>query len=137
MSPILDRPEVADGAAIIADTYRSYVLRFGELTHRARANFERRDWHAVQRDSARRFDLYTEAVNEGLARLLPLLASRVKDRPTWTALRGAYARAIAGREDLELAETFFNSFTRKIFHTIGVDPAVEFIVTQLAPEPTS
>jgi isocitrate dehydrogenase kinase/phosphatase len=135
MSRYSDRLKVEDGADIIAETFRSYVERFRELTRRARANFESGDWHAVQRDSARRFDLYTEAVVEGLERLRPLLAERVADRPTWTALRGAYERAIGARGDVELAETFFNSFTRKIFHTIGVDPAVEFIVTQFASAP--
>jgi isocitrate dehydrogenase kinase/phosphatase len=43
---------------------------------------------------------------------------------------------VASRGDVELAESFFNSFTRKIFHTIGVDPAVEFIVTRFARRPT-
>jgi isocitrate dehydrogenase kinase/phosphatase len=128
MNRYSDLPRVEDGAAIIAETFRSYVERFRDLTHRARANFEDRDWHAVQRDSARRFDLYTEAVGEGLDRLRPLLGDRVTDRPTWTALRSAYERTIGARGDVELAETFFNSFTRKIFHTIGVDPAVEFIL---------
>src|SRR5213075_992055 len=28
----------------------------------------------------------------------------------------------------ELAESFFNSLTRRIFHTIGVDPQIEFVV---------
>jgi isocitrate dehydrogenase kinase/phosphatase len=135
MNRYTDLPRVEDGAAIIAETFRSYVERFRELTRRARANFETRDWHAVQRDSARRFDLYTEAVGEGLDRLRPLLGDRVTDRPTWTALRAAYERTIGSRADLDLAETFFNSFTRKIFHTIGVDPAVEFILPDPASQP--
>src|SRR5262249_51927138 len=31
------------------------------------------------------------------------------------------------RGDRELAETFFNSVTRRIFSTVGVDPAIEFV----------
>src|SRR5262245_6611726 len=127
----MPRSLVEDGASIIAESFRSYTERFRDLTHRARANFESRDWHAVQRDSARRFDLYLEAVQEGLDALRPILGDRIADRPTWTALRSAYARAVKGRPDVELAETFFNSFTRKIFHTIGADPAVEFVIPQL------
>jgi isocitrate dehydrogenase kinase/phosphatase len=125
---------VETGAQIIAESFRSYVERFRELTRRAKANFETQDWHAVQRDSSARFGLYTDAVNEGLERLRPLMGDRAANRPTWTALRAAYGRAIGARGDVELAETFFNSFSRKIFHTIGVDPAVEFIVTQLQAE---
>jgi isocitrate dehydrogenase kinase/phosphatase len=32
-----------------------------------------------------------------------------------------------GREDREIAETFFNSITRRIFATVGVDPGIEFV----------
>jgi len=137
MSPQLEPPLVEDGAAIIAGTFGSYVERFRELTRQARTNFETRDWHAVQRDSGRRFDLYPAAVQEGLDQLRRLLGDRLRDRPTWSALRARYAARIGSRGDAELAATFFNSFSRKIFHTIGVDPAVEFVGsdTGAAPAP--
>ena len=124
-----------DGAAVIAAAFDAYVENFRDLTRHARTHFEARDWTAASRDSARRFDLYTEVVNGGLARLTPLLGERITDRPTWTGLRAAYAVTIDGRGDAELAESFFNSFTRRIFHTIGVDPAVEFIDTGKASRP--
>jgi isocitrate dehydrogenase kinase/phosphatase len=135
MSRQLDRSLAEDAAAIIAGTFRSYVERFRALTRRARTNFETRDWRAMQRDSGRRFDLYTEAVQEGLDQLRLLLGERVRDRPTWTALRGHYAGGVGARGDAELAATFFNSFTRKIFHTIGVDPAVEFVAAGVPRPP--
>ncbi|MCB1008521.1 MAG: bifunctional isocitrate dehydrogenase kinase/phosphatase, partial [Acidobacteria bacterium] len=34
-----------------------------------------------------------------------------------------------GRADIELAETFFSSASRRVFSTVGVDPAVEFVAT--------
>jgi len=37
-------------------------------------------------------------------------------------MKTAYAGLVAGRPDIELAETFFNSASRRIFHTVGVDP---------------
>jgi isocitrate dehydrogenase kinase/phosphatase len=128
-----DRAVEDAAAAVIADTFHEYVSRFRQLTRRARAHFETQDWQAMQRDSARRFDLYTEAVNEGLAKLLALLGPRAEDRPSWTALREAFAARVATRWDVELAETFFNSFTRRIFHTIGVDPAVEYVTPGMSP----
>jgi len=127
---------VERGATIIAESFRDYVLGFRDLTRHARAHFESANWHGVQHDAAVRFDLYADAVSAGLAKLAPLLGGRLDDRPTWTALRTAYAGAVAPRGDVELAESFFNSFTRKIFHTIGVDPAVEFISSGAAPPPT-
>jgi len=135
MTPSPDPELVTRGAAIIAESFRDYVLGFRDLTRHARAHFESANWHGVQHDAAVRFDLYADAVGTGLMRLAPLLGHRVDDRPTWTALRAAYAEATAGRGDVELAESFFNSFTRKIFHTIGVDPAVEFMSSAMTVQP--
>jgi isocitrate dehydrogenase kinase/phosphatase len=130
---------VERGARLIAASFRAYVDGFRDLTRHAREHFESGNWHGVQHDAALRFDLYADAVNAGLEKLRPLLDDRIEDRPTWTAVREAYARAIATRGDVELAESFFNSFTRKIFHTIGVDPAVEFLSsgTLATPVPRS
>jgi len=119
----------ARGAEIILATYDVYVARFRELTRHARSHFERRDWHATQRDSALRLDLYTESVDEGLTGLRALIGDHLEERTTWAALRSRFEQLIAGRGGDELAETFFNSITRRIFNTIGVDPSVEFVVS--------
>jgi isocitrate dehydrogenase kinase/phosphatase len=116
-----------DAASIIVESYQAYLARLDEVVRRAKTHFETRDWHGVQRDSAYRLDLYNAAVQEGLQRLRAQLGPALSERSTWTALRGAYAPRIADRCDAELAETFFNSFTRRLFHTIGVDPAMEFV----------
>ena len=128
---------IVRGALIIEEAFQAYVDAFRDLTRYARAHFESANWKGVQNDAARRFDLYADAVGSGLLKLGPLLGGRLDVRPTWTALRGSYASAIASRSDVELAETFFNSFTRKIFHTIGVDPSVEFVssTTTISPAP--
>ena len=47
----------------------------------------------------------------------------------WVGLKAAYARLVNARSDRELAETFFNSVTRRIFATVGVDPEIEFVET--------
>jgi isocitrate dehydrogenase kinase/phosphatase len=137
MSDAHDRALIERGAEIIAASFRAYVDGFRDLTRHARAHFESANWHGVQHDAALRFDLYADAVSHGLGRLRALLDERVDRRPTWTALREAYAAAIASRGDVELAESFFNSFTRKIFHTIGVDPSVEFISSRITATPAT
>jgi len=55
------------------------------------------------------------------------LAERVTDAIVWAGTKAVYSGLIAGREDWELAETFFNSVTRRIFTTLGVNPDVEFV----------
>jgi len=114
-------------ATVILDAYSSYLARVSELIARAKTHFERRDWHAVQADSAQRLGLYNLAVQQGLQRLRDLLGQALVARPTWAGLRAEYAPLVESRDDAELAETFFNSFTRRLFHTIGVDPAIEFV----------
>jgi isocitrate dehydrogenase kinase/phosphatase len=44
-------------------------------------------------------------------------------------MRGLYSGFVAGRDDVEIAETFFNSATRRIFTTVGVDPGIEFVAS--------
>ena len=82
-----DQRLAGEAAGVIAATYQSYLDRFRDLTQHARGNFENCDWHALQHDSARRLDLYNDAVQEGLRRLWSLLGPRVADGPTWAALR--------------------------------------------------
>jgi isocitrate dehydrogenase kinase/phosphatase len=114
-------------AALIRDAFGDWRERFDAITRRARSHFEGRDWQAVQRDSARRLDLYGEAVGEAIALLGALLEDRLEDRALWESLRPAYAALVAGRHDAPLARTFFNSITRRLFRTIGVDPRIEFV----------
>uniref|UniRef100_A0A832HZI4 Bifunctional isocitrate dehydrogenase kinase/phosphatase n=1 Tax=Eiseniibacteriota bacterium TaxID=2212470 RepID=A0A832HZI4_UNCEI len=118
-----------DAAALIADAFRMWTEQFRALTRHARGHFERADWHALQRDSVRRLDLYGDIVAGALIGLRGVLGGAHAERPAWTAVRAAYARRIAGRPDVELAETFFNSIVRRVFHTVGVDPAVEFVAS--------
>ena len=42
-------------------------------------------------------------------------------------MKACYSRGIAGYGDFEIAETFFNSITRRIFATVGVDPGCEYV----------
>ena len=127
MDAARNNPLIDEGAELIAESFRSYVEGFRDITRHARAHFESANWHGLQHDAAVRFDLYADAVIDGLLRLHSLLETRIAERPTWTSLRESFAAAVSGRGDVELAESFFNSFTRKIFHTIGIDPSVEFI----------
>jgi isocitrate dehydrogenase kinase/phosphatase len=122
-----------DGAGLIADAYADYLMRLDAVVRAARTNFEQCDWAAVQRDSSRRLDLYNASVDRGIRDLTELLGDATSEHAAWAALRAGYARLIEGRADAELAETFFNSITRRVFHTIGVDPAIEFVSPAVPP----
>jgi isocitrate dehydrogenase kinase/phosphatase len=131
---MIDLARVADpAAAIIAEGFARHVRRFREMTRGAAARFAARDWAALHDASTRRLDLYGEQLTATLDALLPLLGGRLHDREAWSALRAQYAGRIAGEPAAELAETYFNSVTRRLFATIGVDPAIEFVRREAAP----
>ena len=122
------------GAGVLWAAFDSSRTRFATITARARRHFERRDWSAAQRDSVRRLDVYGESVADGMNLLRAKLGALALDRATWHEMRECYRASVPDRGDIELAETFFNSCARRAFHTIGVDPEVEFL-SILEPEP--
>ncbi|HEY6195279.1 MAG TPA: bifunctional isocitrate dehydrogenase kinase/phosphatase [Candidatus Eisenbacteria bacterium] len=123
------------GAAVLLAAFESYRERFSGITACARRHFEQRDWNAAQADSMRRLDVYGECVADALRELGARLGPLTEDRPTWAAMREAYARSVACRDDAELAETFYNSCVRRTFHTVGVDPDIEFVAIKLPDAP--
>src|SRR5690349_13556066 len=104
-----------------------YHDRFRDMSRHAARQFATRDWQAVRRDAARRLALYREHVDRALAELRLRVGVRAHDKRLWTAMRDDFAASLTGRDDAELGETFFNSVTRRVFDTIGVESTIEFV----------
>ncbi len=115
------------GADLVHEQYDAYTRGFGEITRRAGARFSARNWHGMFFDAAERLELYRKFVDPAVDSLTALLGTRVADRAIWSAMKRAFAKAASDRPDVNLAETFFNSASRRIFHTVGVDWHVEFV----------
>src|SRR5262249_56335010 len=77
-------------------------------------------------------DLYGRAIDAIEGGVRTMLGRRVSDRLLWAGMKAVYSGLIAGRTDWELAETFFNSVTRRIFTTVGVDSNIEFVDSDFA-----
>lgn len=122
-------PEARDLLArAVREGFDDYQGAFRTLTRRARERFERQEWAGLQDDSVLRLGLYGQVVEATLS-TVRRLAGEVGaegDRDLFARVRGAYAEAVRGRPDRELAETFFNSVARRLFTSFGVDPALEF-----------
>ena len=71
-----------------------------------------------------------------IAELQELLADRADDKSLWASIKAVYSALIVDRQDWELAETFHNSITRKVFVTVGVDDRIEFVDTDFGSPPT-
>ena len=107
--------------------FEEYRRRFQEITSRAQKRFEERDWAGGQRDATERLALYARVVEGVVLVLEEKLGSELRSRTIWRAMRDAYSDSIAAYADIEIAETFFNSVTRRVFRTVGVDPRIEYV----------
>src|SRR5437867_9182172 len=90
----------------------------------------------MQADAAARLDLYADVIARIVAEIRGMLGERVGDKLVWASMKAVYSGLIEPRDDWELAETFFNSVTRRIFATVGVDQQIEFVDTDFDAPPT-
>lgn len=120
------RDEAARAAALILDSFLDYHERFADITRRARRRFEQRDWRQSPLDASARIDLSRLCLDEGLARLDQLADERIRAHGFWTQTKLAFANQIATLPDRALARTWFNSLSRRQFHTEGVAGSIEF-----------
>ena len=127
-------PEIGNRAVeAIHAAYERYHRGFEEITRRARHRFERCDWLGAQADATARLALYRTHVDGAVADVQDILQDAVMERTLWAAMRGRHAVGVEGRPDAELAQTFFNSVTRRVFSTVGVDAAIEYLDPSPAP----
>jgi isocitrate dehydrogenase kinase/phosphatase len=118
---------VQDRAALaIVSAYERYRAGFEAVTRRGRERFERRDWAGAVRDAAERLDLYGEVLDRLVETLGSTLGDEARSPARWAAMKSAFASMVASWPDRELACTFFNSATRRLLVTVGVNPDVEF-----------
>jgi isocitrate dehydrogenase kinase/phosphatase len=120
------------GPAIVAG-FDGYRVAFKEITRRAKNRFERCDWRGAGTDATERLDLYGRAIDRLESDVRTALGGRVADRHVWAEIKAVYSGLIANRPDYGLAETFFNSVTRRIFATVGVDRNIEFVDSDFDP----
>jgi isocitrate dehydrogenase kinase/phosphatase len=117
------------GAAEILRGFDEYTSRFREINTRARARFEQRDWAGLQADAVERLRIYPEIVADVVASTRSILGEESADVRIWAGIKASVAATTDSQPDRELIETFHNSVTRRIFHTVGVDPSIEFVDT--------
>jgi isocitrate dehydrogenase kinase/phosphatase len=128
-SSVALRIDLAAAAAQIAEHFRLYNEEFGRITRRAARNFLAEDWHAAQIDAVARIELYELRVARCVAVVGGQLNQRRTDVPLWIDIKLAFETLVARRPDSDFYHTFFNSVTRDLFGTVGVNKEVEFCAT--------
>ena len=111
------------------DAFLEYERCFDEITRGARDRFLNREWRGSFDDARERLQLYSAILSSLTNRVERLMAERLKDRSIWIATKAAYSALIAKFPRWEIAESFFNSLTRRVFATEGVNQAIEFVDT--------
>jgi isocitrate dehydrogenase kinase/phosphatase len=123
------------GAERLVAAWDAYARAFAAITRRAPLRFSARDWHAGRTDALERLELYRATLDPAVEDLTRILGSGVEDKGVWSGMKAGFAELVSGRRDAELVETFFNSASRRIFHTVGVDDRAEFVTPEPAPLP--
>jgi isocitrate dehydrogenase kinase/phosphatase len=134
--PPINKRLVVQGATAIYRAFSTYRSQFKEITRLAPLRFKNRDWHGVRADAIRRLDLYKDAVDRIEIDIRRLLADQVQEKNIWAVIKTAYSGMLIQNDEWELAETFFNSITRRVFATVGVDAEIEFVNTEFDTPPT-
>lgn len=120
-------------AILIHEGFDTFYAEFMRLTRECRQWFDARDWSRIHLESQRRIDLYQAYVSRTLETLRPLTDAYPQDLEVWQAAHEHYEDIVADRLDAEVAKTFFNAITRKIFRTVGVNDKIEFLQEDFDP----
>ena len=144
MSP---RPASAESAALtdsrlaalcartVQNAFLHYEEQFQAITLRARERFLVRAWQESHTDAAERLRLYGHEMRHLTEQISEIMGARFCERNVWTGMKAVYSSLIAQSRKREIAESFFNSLTRRVFATEGVDQAIEFVDTDFDEAP--
>jgi isocitrate dehydrogenase kinase/phosphatase len=111
----------------ILDGFDHYFADFRAVSARAHGHFERREWQRWQSDAVDRLAVRERVVQSIAHGLREMLGADAQDVELWRTIKYTYGRLIARTPNLELAETFFNSVTRRIMGTVGINRNLEFV----------
>ncbi len=114
-------------AAQIRDGFKTYERDNLEIARRAAQRFAQRDWRGMQQDAKERLTLYGRVLDKVVEEVRAVLGPDGGGTDTWGAIRDVYAESIIGHPAIEVAETFYNSVTRRVLVTVGVNTRAEFL----------
>lgn len=127
MQPASSRDEIFEAGRSIHEAFAKYNDNFRRITRRAKQRFEKRDWPGAERDLGERIELYSKSVERTVAALSRQLGTPAIDREVWHAVKQLFGDRVGGIADGAFCKTYFNSVSRRLFHTVGTDAQTEFL----------
>lgn len=113
-------------AQTLYNNFDELIGTFLQITSGAKEYFEKRQFVELFAEAQKRYRLYKGYVTRTLVRLETLTGERLHDTELWKLCKKEYAAMVAHRHDMYVAESYFNSITRKIFQHTGLNREIEF-----------
>jgi len=110
-----------DVATAVHQGLADFLSEFLVATDTAASHFRHREWEDLYLLARHRLDLYENHVSAVVDRLRSSAGTAL-----WTEAKAAFVD-LAPVDVSDIAATFYNSVTRRLFATVGVDSAVEFV----------
>lgn len=123
-------------ARTILEAFQAYQTEFKKITAKAKRRFEQSDWRGLHEDASTRLELYKNFVTMSVDDNRHYLGVHAMDVDLWTDIKACYMQRIASLGDSELAESFYNSVAMRGVASAGIDPAIDFMGSEL-PHPAS
>ncbi|MBX2989978.1 MAG: bifunctional isocitrate dehydrogenase kinase/phosphatase [Bacteroidetes bacterium] len=120
-------------AQIVLEAFEAFDAAFRSITRRAKHRFEQRDWQGGRHDAIERLDSYERSLDQVVRKLDTSIGSQARETPLWVDAKPRFAALLARRYDIGRGETYFNSVTRRMLRTVGLNRDVEFFY--LHPKP--
>jgi isocitrate dehydrogenase kinase/phosphatase len=119
--------QISDIAACLTlEAFDAFNADFRLITRRAKQRYQDRDWSGGRLDAVARLDLYEQILDRIAVKLDSAFGPQVREEPFWVSAKRRFTPLVAARYDIDRAETFFNSVTRKMLNTVGINREVEF-----------
>jgi isocitrate dehydrogenase kinase/phosphatase len=118
---------IKDIAATIIEGFNAYRARFDALTARAEDRFRQADWQGMQQDAAERLDTYQQRLETVVDDIADRFSPAARTPAVWEKAKIRYAPMADAAADTDLAQTFFNSVSRRMLRATGVDAVLEFV----------
>ena len=107
---------------------------FASALEKQKKRFEEKDWYVGQRDQAKRIELYEKWVWKLVTKLKKSIKKKnIDDESFWINIKTEFDVITESFCDVEFTKTYFNSISRRIFNTRGINPSVEYIALDLKP----
>jgi isocitrate dehydrogenase kinase/phosphatase len=122
------------GSDIIHQAFEEHHQELRAITRRVRRRFEERDWEGIRRDTVEKLELPSRSIADTVDKLRGRLGARLTDRQLWVAMKEAYTQAILGRDDFEIAQTYFNpQGATGVIHELRIADPRRLSISSMAP----